>query len=512
MSLESIKEEIQNAVTYEPALPKPDMSILENGRSPPPLPYQLFGAHWGNWIAVMAENTGAPKDYVASALLAGAAAAIGHSRVAKHGQWIVPAILWIASVGMPGSSKSPAADPIREILGVLENDEQPAYQASLKAWESAKIVAQEVKQIWESEAKQAIKMKTPPPDMPDAAMMPVEPCPPRLTVKDITLDRLIELAAGNPRGLTVWTDELAAWFGAFGKYNGGGASEPAAWLEAYEARPYQRDRVKNGGQALKVQRFGLSIFGTIQPDRLNEYLLGSADDGLVPRFLFTWPQRVPPVRVREYNIDTWPLEAFRKLRGLSMSFGTNGTTVSGIKPQELPLTKEGGDLLFEFQNQMWKEVEFTSGHMAGIIAKAPGTLLRLALVLELLWWSAQPTRVEPTVISMNAIQAAKTLLEDYFIPMAKRVMGDAALPDSIRRSITLAKYILEHKPEIINARELNRKSGLPGFRSKAEVAHSAIKELEEAGWLLPAPFRQGDTSGRPRDDWKINPRLWDTLP
>src|SRR5215208_2002596 len=59
----------------DPAMgwPEPDLAAArQNRRSPPPLPIEVFGPMWSEWIAAAAEGASCPVDYVAAPLLAAA--------------------------------------------------------------------------------------------------------------------------------------------------------------------------------------------------------------------------------------------------------------------------------------------------------------------------------------------------------------------------------------------------------------------------------------------------------
>ena len=58
----------------------------------------------------------------------------------------------------------------------------------------------------------------------------------------------------------------------------------------------------------------------------------------------------------------------------------------------------------------------------------------------------------------------------------------------------------------INAYETRRNALLPGLRY-ADPMKAALRVLVEAGWLRPNPTRDGNTSGRQRADYLVNPRI-----
>jgi hypothetical protein len=89
--------------------------------------------------------------------------------------------------------------------------------------------------------------------------------------------------------------------------------------------------------------------------------------------------------------------------------------------------------------------------------------------------------------------------------MLRRVAGDAALPKADRNAATLARAILDRRPERINARDVRRSWRLPGLRETADVA-AAINVLREARWLVRPQVAH--ERGRPREDYVVNPRVY----
>jgi hypothetical protein len=243
------------------------------------------------------------------------------------------------------------------------------------------------------------------------------------------------------------------------------------------------------------------VLGGTQPDRLVDLLAGP-DDGLTSRFLWFWPDPVPPYRPKRLADNRAAGAALRRLSQLPLVPGEQGA----MQPLVCRLADPAADVF-----QAWRlkhAADQPGGLLAGAYGKAPGQLLRLALVLEHLWWCGSATALPPTLISVPAIQAAAGLIEDYFLPMAARVFGDAALPDGDRHAATLARWIVANRPQKVNARDIRRKAGLPGLKQSENVA-LAISTLVEADWLRPAFERAGDTSGRQRQDYEVNPRLWE---
>src|SRR5262249_5749244 len=96
----------------------------------------------------------------------------------------------------------------------------------------------------------------------------------------VTVEKLQEWMAGNPRGLLYLRDELAGLFD-FGRYtNGAGAAERAFFLETYEGGPVTVGRMT---RTTVIDNCALAILGGTQPQRIADFK-GLADDGLLSRF------------------------------------------------------------------------------------------------------------------------------------------------------------------------------------------------------------------------------------
>ena len=63
---------------------EPYMGVLRlRRRPPPPLPLEVFGETWGQWLLDAADAAACPIDYVVAPLLSSISALIGNSRWAQ---------------------------------------------------------------------------------------------------------------------------------------------------------------------------------------------------------------------------------------------------------------------------------------------------------------------------------------------------------------------------------------------------------------------------------------------
>jgi hypothetical protein len=320
-------------------------------------------------------------------------------------------------------------------------------------------------------------------------------------LSDVTIERVaVLLARAAPKGVMMTRDELAGWLVGMAAYNDGAR---AFWIEAYGGRPYRVDRVKHP-EPIVVPRLAVSWHGGIQPERLAE-VMREADDGLLARLLWFWPDPVPFCIANKAQTVEWAAACFDRLRMLDLAASDNGP-----QPLMVPLAEAAVRRLELFGKLLQERKETAAGLMRSAIGKARGLTLRLALVLGYLRWCAEDGyAAPPSVITEEILLAAAKFVAEYAMPMAERTYGDAACTPLDRNTATLACWIAKARPDAIHVRNMQRKVRLPGLIT-AETIHAACNALIEAGWLgQPAGgtgFQQRGTASYP-----VSPRLLEVL-
>jgi uncharacterized protein DUF3987 len=230
-----------------------------------------------------------------------------------------------------------------------------------------------------------------------------------------------------------------------------------------------------------------------------------ADDGLVGRMLWAWPEPVPFRLGRDAPGVQWAIGALDRLRELDLQPGDPPS------PLMVPPTDEARSMIETFGAEMQDRQSTAGGLLRSALGKARGQALRLALVLEMLWWCGEDGMAPPPArISPRAFAAAALLIGDYFMPMAERVYGDAAATERDRDAATLARWIKNTRPAELHVRHLQREVRLPGLRT-AEQIRAAAEALVEADWLR-TPAAGTEFGQRGRIAYAVNPRLWEAEP
>jgi hypothetical protein len=215
--------------------------------------------------------------------------------------------------------------------------------------------------------------------------------------------------------------------------------------------------------------------------------------------LWAWPEALPEFNLaREVADDRCASSAVARRADLAMGTGDLGQP----EPRRLRLTREAEDAIEEFAREMARRSEEATGGFASALGKARGHALRLATVLQFLWWCGTADAREPDGISEEAITAAAALLDAYFVPMSERVFGDAAIPIVERGVMAVARHLRKAQVPEFNARTLRREIG--GLVREASAMDGACKVLVEGGLIRPRFSRMGSSKGRRAQNYKVN--------
>jgi hypothetical protein len=488
-----------------PAFEDIDRSILGTGRTrPPEFPIEVFDPFWRDWCQLHAKTRSAPVDYVACGLLAAASSLIGNARWARISpEWREPPVLWIALVGGPSSGKSPALDPVLRMVRDIETQAMDEARPAVEQREGEIQQAKAATEAWQAALRQAAKNGDEAPRRPVEAIEPEPLSLPRLVTGDCTVEKLASILRDRQKSPLSMRDELAGWIEGFGRYSGAGGADRSFWLEAFGGRAFRVDR-QSRSEPLIIERLAISVLGGIQPDRL-PVISSGADDGFAARFLYAWPD--PPADFligREAVPGDRHRLALKRLADLTLVTGEDGRAA----PAYLSLDARALAHLEQFGGEMRRASNDSIGPLAGCLGKAAAYAARLALVLEMLRWSATGGS-EPGEISEASMLCGIGLIEAYFVEQARRVFHEASMPPDEQAARLVARWILSEGIVRFNAREARRKIG--GIVREARTMAGACAALVDCGVIAPEPGR-GDTGGRPRLDFVVNPAIRGATP
>ncbi len=479
--------------------PEPDMSIVQSER---PAAHEMTRAEfdevfgdWAPWIFSSAEVKSAHPDYVALALITTASALIGNSRRAHPWDgWVEATVLWGMLIGDPSSGKSPSLDAVLDPLKHIEKTLALKYKRELADWEDKHEIAQLVCANWKSNVKAALAAGDSPPAMPKDARTVKAPIRKRIQVSDITTEKVTELLADTWRGLLQCRDELSGWLSSMDRYSNGG--DRPFWLEAHGGRSYSVDR-KSHREPLIVDHLSVSVLGGAQPEKFDELLLRSKDDGLVARFLMVFPEPPPLARPSAKLDEATPLRAFERLFSLEPATDDAGAP----QPMSVPFDEDARSALQDFRSQCRDWGDSAHGPMKSHMGKLPGLAARVSLILALMDWSIGHEPEPVQMIDARLVRRARKYVGEHLRLHAERACR-SSVPTDIRGAKRIADYILSKNLTVVGQREIQR-CGFSGLDLVSGI-RAAIQVLIEAEWLEPI---ESKGQGRKPIKYSVNPRV-----
>jgi len=203
-------------------------------------------------VEIMVKSQFLVSDYLASSMLAAAAAAIGNSLRARiFNSWVTNPALFMVLVGRPGIGKT----------APMQNALRPIYDRDYQALLNYRQLT--------SEQKKTKKLS-------------------QTVVNDFTPEALIRAHQDNDRGVVVAVDEILGMFGTANRYNASPLIEQL--LSAYSGMPLKVNRVSNPEPVI-IPAPAITVLGSVQTARMEKMLKDEyVENGLIDRFLFVYPE------------------------------------------------------------------------------------------------------------------------------------------------------------------------------------------------------------------------------
>ena len=479
---------------------KSPLVITEDMRPPPPNP------DLDVWPELLAARAREVSDQVGCdplvPLFAGIATICGavdsRTRLELMPGYLVPPVLWLMTIGDPADKKTPGARPMMGILRTIEKEDVTRYKRALLEWEALDHVHNQSKKAFITSAGQSTETMVSGQIDYDAAP-PVSPEPPpkpvdlRLTVDDITSQKLVRIVADRPRGVLCHLDEMASWVNKLTDPKSG--EDRSCWTKAYESDPYSMDRV-GAENTIYASNFAVSIYGNIQPQVFRSRLKAMSADGLLQRFIpavlrpectklgepvpdmFTrkseWEMKVREVYAlptMTYRLDSMAYEEYREFQ----------RWYEGAKKDERILNSD------PIYMQAFGKLEGTCG--------------RVILTMHLM------TQPYAQLVPMTTVERAIRFIREYVIPAYRYALGDVGgmTDDSLERWVLDRMVQLSGTVSTVNLSDMRRAAhrqleGIPRHAHNQSIS-DAIEPLEQAGWVSVI------NDHKDKRTWAINPAL-----
>ena len=472
----------------------PDQVITDIRVPPPDLDFDLVPAVLRTRAMEISEHIGCDPLVP---LMAGMAAVCGaldaRIRLELMPGFKVPPVLWICSIGEPGDKKTPGSKPMFEILTQLEREDAPRFAKAAVDFEvnEARYVVAKKHLIDSATAPEALLTNSPLPTLPPN---PAKPVPLKITVQDISSQKLVRHAADRPRGLLCALDEMASWVEKVCDPRSG--DDRSAWTVAYESGRYEMDRVGTG--TTLADNYAVAFFGNLQPRVLRENFKALSKDGLVQRFI---PVNIrPEMRKLGHPVPEYMTNSAEYDQAIRVCFG--------LPPMTYRLSGAAYDTYREFQRWYERAMQDErilkgSETVQTALGKMEGLVGRIALV----WHCIEaPYSLE---VSEPLMRRAVEFVTRFVIP-SLRYTFDGDYGGAVGLEKWCAEYVLQYADEpSFTLGQLKRSARRQIENMTSMVAQQqlliAMAPLEDAKWV--ARMDDGTQEFKGLATWAINPGL-----
>lgn len=254
------------------------------------------------WISDITKRMQVPIEFVAAPAIVAISSLIGRKigiHPKKNDNWLVYPNLWGAVVARPGFFKSPTIAEAMKPLEKIVSEANQKYDQALKAWEIEKSIIEATIEATKDQLIRALKkgqdvnienMRAKMKSL-KKELDTLKPVAKRYKTNDATVEKVSQLLLENPDGILMVRDELYGWLASMNKSGREGDRE--FYLEAWNGYgSFTIDRIGRG--TLHIPSLCLSVFGGIQPSKLEKHVVGSLnenDDGLLQRMqILVYPE------------------------------------------------------------------------------------------------------------------------------------------------------------------------------------------------------------------------------
>ena len=386
----------------------------------------------------------------------------------------VPPVLWLMTLGDPADKKSPGSRPMLAPLKNIEAEDRPRFGKELLDWEGKEAQHASAKKSfleWSS-STEAMLGGDQAPLVPD---LPPQPVPLKITVSDITSQKLVRQAADRPRGLLCYLDEMNSWVRKLTDKSSG--EDRSAWVVSYESEHYEMDRV--GAGSIYAENLAVSIYGNIQPQVFKQNLAALSADGLLQRF-------VPAILRGSKTKLGQPIPDYMS------SAGTWENTLRltyALPVQTYQLSTEAYTAFRDFQQ--WYEsakqdervLDSGTEYMTAF-GKLEGLAGRLILMFHVIESPFSP------VVSVDVVHRVVSLVRGYVIPAYRYALGEVGgvITDTFDQWVIDYIVKISGDEQTINLRSLKKSARRPlegkTDWQKDQAVMDAMLVVEQAGWAV----------------------------
>ncbi|GAB5438251.1 DUF3987 domain-containing protein [Falsiruegeria mediterranea] len=441
--------------------------------------------HWmGRMIDDEAYSMGTPTEALLAGCMAAVAGALSDQiqvQTYLKRDWFETGRLWQAVIANSGAKKSPA---LRTGLAPLQEMDSEFAAGDAQRRAHFEIAMKRHERRVKAQEKSDDPIDLPPP--------PKHPKTHRFLVNDTTVEALSMVLQNQPRGTTLYMDEIARWLAALDG-NSKASADRALYLELYDGGSRKIDRVGRG-LGIYVPNWSGSIIGGIQPSTLQKAMKDVPVDGLLQRFLpyVCLPANKPTNEPKDEA--TWA-RFHRLVKRINGMFDG----VVQVSDDARRILSETWDDLYDLMRQ-----PHLSEPLASHIAKWEGGMYRVALVLHAIECADQNVEMIMQPISAETARMVSRLYANLYLPNLFVLYEQILVPTrQSNHQRWIAGHILKEELLEISVRDIYRTYREFDKMSDWERLR-VLENLEAHGWL-----QRKETFSKavvPRD-WFVNPKV-----
>jgi hypothetical protein len=351
-------------------------------------PINAFPEYVQKIIYHHSECKGYPIEWFILCFLGATSTAVGRAVTLNTGNYTSIANIWGIVLGKKGFTKSEALKDAFKPIKSYQNEIMKRYRTDLEELE-----------YYRSENPKA---KTN--DLPK---------PKKITLSDVTSEKLVMILSENPKGCTIIYDEIAGFIKRFDRYTSGGDEQ--MFLSLFNGDSIERDRM-SGVDAYAPHSY-LSIIGTTQPTILKSVFTGKSESGFFDRWIISMPDDVKKQYPSQLGLNPIEVAKYYQLFTHLLSLEFNEIN----HENQMSYSRESYEIINKYQCKL-VDVENTteSDELRGILAKMEIYLHKFALLLQCIEYSITGDELDLGIVSVNSAKGA-VILTEYFIEEAKKV-------------------------------------------------------------------------------------------
>ncbi|WP_165850773.1 DUF3987 domain-containing protein [Chryseobacterium sp. 5_R23647] len=343
-------------------------------------PINIFPPIIQKLISELESTLNFSPDYTSASILYAVSVSIGNRIQLKvKNSWLEKSNLYMVLVGRTGDVKSHSVSFCLHPLMKLDKQNFDQYLLKKKEFEQLAI---------EEKSKSIVPVLR------------------QLLLNDFTPEAFVKAHYFNPRGIGLYTDEIAGFFNSFNQYRKG--SEEESYLSAWSGKPIIKNRIS--GDEMRVDNTKVDIIGTMQEGILSSvFQSNKMKNGFIDRLLFVLPHKYVDNKWNDKDLDEKYIEWYSEFISKIFNLAENSETSLEFQP-------DAKKYLYQWQNSQKHDFDFE--YQRGVSVKLQQYVLRFSILIEVIHSVCNDEKLKD--ISLKTLKSAINL-RDYFFENAVRV-------------------------------------------------------------------------------------------